>query len=335
MKKFKKLLAVLCLMTMVLGLTACGSNQDQNQATPTPVVTEGDSVTVTPEPTEEPAESQAEGQVTYPITITDSNGTEITFEEEPQKVISVAPNVTEMIYALSAEDKLIGRTDYCDYPAEVERVESIGTLRSPNVERIIELEPDVVIASTHFTEDVEKQLTDLGIKVVVLYEEHDVTGVYTMIETMGTMLNKEENAAEVVTDMKDSIAETESLVNGLEAPSVYYVVGYGEGGDYTAGGDTFVSGLITMAGGNNIASDVSGWSYSLESLVEADPDIIVVRTGEKEAFSSTDTYKDLTAVKNGMVFEIDNNMLDRQGVRNAQGIRALAELFYPEVFEDK
>ncbi|MBE5960113.1 MAG: ABC transporter substrate-binding protein [Lachnospiraceae bacterium] len=339
MKKFKKLVAVLCLATMVLGLTACGSSQNQNETIPTPVVTEDSNVTVTPEaseePTEAPADEQTDASVTYPVTITDSNETEITLEEEPQKVISVAPNITEMIYALGAEDKLVGRTNFCDYPAEVESVESIGTLRSPDVEKIIDLEPDVVIASTHFAEDVEQQLTDLGIKVVVLYEEHEVTGVYTMIETMGTMFNKTAEAEEIVTGMKDSIAQTESLVEGLEAPSVYYVVGFGEGGDYTAGGDTFVSGLITLAGGNNIASDVSGWSYSLESLVEADPDIIVVRAGQKEAFSSADTYKDLTAVKNGRVYEINNNLLDRQGVRNAEGVRALAEIFYPEVFANK
>lgn len=333
MKNMKKILTVLLAMAMVLSFVGCGTKADNvSDKNTTPTTT----VDPTNEPSVEPTNSAEDtSAVSYPLTIKDSNETEITFESEPQKIVSVAPNITELVYAIGAGDRLVGRTDYCDYPEEAQNVESIGTLYTPDIEKIISLEPDVVIASTHFLEESEKQLTDLGIKVVVLYEEHDVTGVYTMIETLGDMLNLKENATKVVDEMKASIDETVAAVKDLEAPSVYYVVGYGESGDYTAGGDTFIGQLISMAGGKNIAQDVSGWSYSLESLMEADPDIIVMPEYYKDDFMTADNYKDLTAVKNGKVYTIDENILSRQGNRNAEGMRELAMIFHPEAFENK
>lgn len=336
MKNMKKSFILLLAMVMVLSFVGCGTKAD-NASDKNPMTNVEPTSQPTTEPTTEPtAEPTVDSNtVNYPLTIKDSNGTEVTFENEPEKVVSVAPNISELIYAIGAGERLVGRTDYCDYPEEVLSVESIGTLRSPDIEKIISLEPDVVIASTHFLEESEKQLTDLGIKVVVLYEEHDVTGVYTMIETLGDIFNVKENATKVVNEMKTTIEEVTTAVKDLEAPSVYYVVGYGEGGDYTAGGDTFVGQLITMAGGKNIAQEVSGWSYSLESLMEADPDVIVLADYNKDGFMTADNYKELSAVKNGKVYAIDTNLLDRQGNRNAEGIKELAKLFHPEAFENK
>lgn len=332
MKNMKKILTLLLAMAMVFSFVGCGTKADN----PSDNTNQAATVEPTNEPTAEPTEGAEDTNSTYyPLTIKDSNGVDITIENEPKKIVSVAPNITELIYAVGAGDLLVGRTDYCDYPEEALSVDSIGTLRTPDIEKIISLEPDVVIASTHFLEDSEKQLTDLGIKVVVLYEEHDLTGVYSIIETLGDMLNLKENATKVVDEMKTTIDDTVSSVKELEAPSVYYVVSYGEGGDYTAGGDTFVGQLITMAGGKNIAQDVSGWSYSLESLMEADPDIVVLAEYNKDGFMAADNYKELSAVKNDKVYVIDTNLLDRQGNRNADGIYELAKIFHPEAFENK
>ena len=89
-----------------------------------------------------------------------------------------------MIYKLGAEDKLVGRTNYCDYPEEVSSIESIGTLRKPDIEKIISLEPQLVITSTHFDDENTAKLEAAGISVIALYEEFNVTGVYTIIETL-------------------------------------------------------------------------------------------------------------------------------------------------------
>ena len=320
----KKLVALLFVVVLAFSMVSCGNSnaEDKNQASQTP------------QPTVEAAtETPATAEVTYPVTVTDSFGKEATLKAEPAKVISVGPNITEMIYKLGAEDKLVGRTDYCDYPEEVASVESIGTLRTPDIQKIISLEPDLVIASTHFDEENAKKLEDAGIPVIALYEEHDVTGVYTMIETLGTALNKQAEAAKTVAEMKDTVEEVTTKVAGLEQPSVYYVVGYGEYGDFSAPANTFVGQLIKLAGGNNIVPESDSWTYSLEALLEADPEIIVLRQGEKDAFMTAENYKELTAVKEGHVYEIDNNLLDRQGYRNAEGLKALAEIFHPEAFK--
>ncbi|WP_294395103.1 ABC transporter substrate-binding protein [uncultured Clostridium sp.] len=315
-KLLKKFTVGLLLAVFTLGITGCGNtvgNENKGSINSTSSVNEG--------------------ETKYPVKITDSFGTEITLEKEPQKVISIAPNITEMIFDIKAEDKLVGRTDYCDYPEDAEKIESIGTMRSPDVEKIISLEPDLVIASTHFNEENAKKLQEAGIKVISLYEENDVTGVYTMLETLGTALNKNEQAKESIDDMKKTINEVTSSVNGLQEPTVYYVVGYGESGDFSAPENTFVGGLIKLAGGKDIVPASDSWTFSLEALLEADPDIIVLRNGEKEQFMTAEGYKELTAVKEGRVYEIDNNLIDRQGYRNAEGVLKLAEIFHPEAFK--
>ena len=314
MNKLLKKVSVLLLFVIIsIGLVSCGNSNQK-------VV---DNV----------KESTQTGNISYPVTITDSFGKEVTLEKEPKKIISVAPNITEIIYKLGAEDKLVGRTDYCDYPEEVKSVESIGTLRKPDIEKIIGLEPDLVIASTHFDEENTAKLEEADIKVIGLYEENDVTGVYGMIETLGKVLNKKSEATETVEEMKASIDKVTKAVSGLEKPRVYYVVGYGEGGDFSAPENTFVGQLIKVAGGNNIVPESDNWSFSLEALLEADPDIILLRNGEKENFISTEGYKELTAVKEDRVYEIDNNLLDRQGYRNAEGLLKLAEIFHQEAFK--
>lgn len=336
MKYLRKIMAILCCMTLVFGLVACNSKTDNvsknSDVNPAATSEEEKSSEVTITPTPEVPESLPEA-TKYPVTITDSEGTEVTFDSEPMKVVSVAPNITETIYQIGLESKLVGRTDYCDYPKEALNIESIGTLTNPDIEKIISLEPDIVIASTHFSEESNKKLTDLGVKVVVLYAANDIEGAYSIIETMGTIFNVNEAAATAVKDMQTSIKETKALIEGLDKPSVYYVVGFGEFGDYTAGGDTFINQMISQAGGNNIAQAVSGWSYTLESLVEADPDIIIISEDMKSDFETAENYKDLTAVKNSRVYGIDKNIIERQGYRNAEGLRTLAEIMHPEAFK--
>jgi len=130
--------------------------------------------------------------------------------------------------------------------------------------------------------------------------------------------------------MKDTVSRVQKAVEGKEKPSVYYIVGYGEYGDYTATGETFISSVIEMAGGSNIAADTTGWIYSLEKLVEKDPDIIVGSQAAKEYFEQTNGYKDLTAVKEGRIYAIDVNLLERQGPRLAEGLKLLYEIFHSE-----
>ncbi len=269
------------------------------------------------------------------VSITDSYGRTVTVEVPVKSIVSAAPSITETVFALGKGDLLKGRTDYCDYPSEAASVQSIGSLMEPNIEKIAEINPDIVIASTHFKKESADKLEALSIKVLILKEDKNFEDVYGVINDIAKLTGSEDKAASIISGMKRTVSEVEKAVEGKPAPKVYYVIGFGEYGDYTAGGDTFIGQMINMAGGKNIAEDVKGWSFSLESIVAADPDIIICSKywDTKKKFMSTDGYKELTAVKKGRVYEIDNNMLDRTGPRLAEGLKALAEIIHPESFK--
>lgn len=255
--------------------------------------------------------------------------------EGPKRIVSLAPSITELIYALGKGDALVGRTDYCDYPEEAKEVPSIGSLIEPSVEKIVELNPDIVIASANFKEDVHKKLEDLGIEVVTLYESVDLEGAFESIAALGQILNAESEANNLISEMKAKIAEIEEIVKDAEKPKVYYVADFGKNGDYTATGDTFIGQILEIAGGDNIAKDATGWKYSLEKIIENDPDIIFISQyyGLKEQFVETAGYKELSAVKNEKVIAIDDNLIARQGPRIAEGIETLAKIMHPDLFE--
>lgn len=312
MKKFlnKKFISLALLLTMCLTLLACGTKKASN-------------------------DKKDSDNTSYPITITDSYDREVTLDKKPERIVSVAPNITETIAALNAQDRLVGRTEYCDFPESVSSVESIGTLQEPNIEKIAELKPDIVIASTHFKKESLEKLEQLGIKVVVLYGEESFDGVYETIEKVSKVIGEEEAGNKIVKDMKAKVEDVLNKVKDAKKPVVYYVVGFGQYGDYTAGKGTFIDQLIDMAGGTNAANDVEGWKYSVEKLVEKNPDILICSKfyDSKAGIMQTNGYKDLTAVKEGRLFEIDNNILDRQGPRLAEGLEELAKIIHPELYK--
>lgn len=266
---------------------------------------------------------------TYPITFIDSKNREITILQEPKRVISAAPSITEIIYSLGAEDILIGRTDYCNFPVEVTEKPSIGTLFEPNIEKIVQLNPDILIAGTHFQKEIVDKLEEANITVILVQEEERIEGVYKGIYKVGEIINRIEEANIVVTDMKSRISNIKKSVPE-NRPTVYYVVGFGEYGDYTAGGDTFISELLELAGGINIAKDSLGWTYSLEKIIEKNPDIIICSKyfNTPQQLKNATGYKNLPAVTEGRLYPIDNNLLDRPGPRVAEGVEQLYEIFY-------
>jgi len=268
------------------------------------------------------------------LQITDYRGREVVLASEPQRVISLAPNITETIFKLGAEDKLVGRTDYCDYPVEVDKIESIGTLLQPSIEKIVELNPDVIIASTHFSNELLTKLENIKLKVIIIDELGSLEGLYSNILDVGSIVNKKDQANLVVNNLKSRIEELSNMVKDLDKPSLYYVISYGEYGDFTSGGDTFISQLLELSGGINIAKDSMGWSYSLEKIVEKNPDIIICSKyyNTLQGIKSATGYKELPAVKNNRVYEIDNNLIDRQGPRVGDGLEALIKIVHPELF---
>lgn len=297
--------------------------------TKTPVVEQSTTQDQTQVTTEQVA------QAAYPVTIVDSTGTSITLTQEPQKIVSLAPSTTEILGALGVTDKIVGRTSYCNYPNEVLDVQEVGGTSNPNVEAIVALQPDLVVASTHVSEEVISKLRELNIPVAFLNEQENFEGTYSAIENIGLLTGRTKEAKDVVEGMKAKIESTLEKVNALnktDKPNVYYALWYGDS-DSTAGGNTFIGEMIELAGGHNIAKDVEGWSISKEKIVEGNPDLIIVPTGNniKEGLQTTDFYKDLTAVKEGHIYEIDKDIISRQGPRIADAFVALAEIINPEM----
>lgn len=310
MMKSRKLFSLIVIILLCFALSACKKQQSSIS--------------------KKPAEGTA-----YPLKVTDSYNREVTLDKEPQRIISIAPNITETIFALGKGDKLVGRTDYCDFPAEAGKVASVGSLTDPSIEKIVELKPDVIIASTHFKKEVVTKLEQLNIKVLVLYGQESFDGVYDTITKVAQVLNAKESGDKIIGDMKKRVDAVTAKVKDAKKPSVYYVVGYGKSGDFTAGKGTFIANMIEMAGGVNAANDVEGWKYSIEKLVEKNPDILVCSKNfdTKKGLEAANGYKDLKAVQGGKLLEIDENLLNRQGPRLAEGLETLAKLIHPEIFK--
>jgi iron complex transport system substrate-binding protein len=264
----------------------------------------------------------------FPLSLEDSRGQAVTVAAEPKRIISLGPNMTEIIFALGKGDALAGRTDWCDYPAEAAAVPSVGSLQEPSVESILALQPDLVIASTHAPLELMALMEEAGVATAGFIGHETYEGVYDVIIKTGRVLGAGAAAETLVESMKERAARvSEAALNMSSRPRVYFVVGFAEGGDWTATGDTFIHQMITLAGGENIAADASGWSYSLERLIQEDPDLILMNRGMKDAFISTPLYRDLRAVKEGRVFEVDENIIVRQGPRLIDGLELLHRLF--------
>ena len=262
--------------------------------------------------------SSEESAAVYPLTLTDTYGHEVTIEEEPQTIVTVSPALTEIVYALDAQDKLAGRSDYDDYPEAVFDIQAVGPIDMPDVELIVSLNPDVVLASSIFSEEAYNAITEAGIPVVIINDESSLSAMPAYVSTVADVIGKHDEGAAMAEDLTNQL---ETIAQDGTGVTVYYCMGYGEYGDYTAGGDTFINDIIETAGCVNIASDVEGWMYSTEALLANDPDIILVPSWGADYFLETEPYNNLT----GTVVAIDANLFERVGPRNIEAIQVIID----------
>ena len=253
---------------------------------------------------------------------TDDYGRNITIPSYPTRVVSVSPAITEIIFDLGAEHLLVGRTDYCTYPAEAQGIESIGGISDLNIEKVISLHPDLVICGSMVQPKSADHLHQMGIPMPAVTEKHSFDGLYENIAKVGQLVGYERQADSLIALLKAEVQNSSDTTPG-NAPTVYYVVGFGKGGNFTAGGNTFINDIIRMAGGRNMAEDITGWSISLETLMDADPDYIIIRREDSAAFCRMSPYNRLTAVKKGKVIAMESGMIDLQVPRNIDAILML------------
>lgn len=267
--------------------------------------------------------------------------TEASSNEDDLRIVSLAPNVTEIIYALGSGDQLVGRTDYCNYPEEALAITSIGTLWEPNLEAILSLDADIAIASSIVDPSFIDSLKAAGIEAYQFYEEESIDGTYALIEKVAACIGKEVEAAEIVKSMKDRIAAVQAKVSTIPADqkkSCVYMIGYGEWGDYAATGETYLNDVIEVAGGINAAAAGSFWSITKELLIAEDPNVILLGAysysdpNDVKHFTELAPYSELTASKTGNVLTINGDAAERQGVRTADCVEEIAKALYPELF---
>ena len=273
----------------------------------------------------------------FPVTVVDDEGTEITIEAEPQRIISLAPSTTETIFALGAGDRLVGGTDYDDYPAEAADVTDVATYTGVIMEQVVALEPDLVLAAGNFftpPDDIAK-MRELGYTVAVLYAP-DIETVMSDIELIGTATGTSEEAramtAELTVQM-DAVAEAAAAIGST--PSVFYELG-AEPEIYAPAPDSFLADMIVRAGGEPITTgDPALWSIPLEELVVADPEVIVLGDANygtcPDAVAARAGWDGMTAVVNGDVRPVDDVPITRPGPRLAQGLASLARAIHPEL----
>ena len=267
-------------------------------------------------------------QVQTTDSVTDDYGRTVVVPSAPQRVVSLSPAVTEIIFALGAEDILVGRTDFCEYPPEACEIPSIGGISNLNIERILSLQPDLVISGSMVGKRVTDQMDAMGVPMVCVIEKPRFEALYDNITAIGRLVGKESEADTLVESLKWKVEnQLSDTLYTLHSPlsTCYYVVGFGPAGNFTAGGNTFINDIIRMAGGRNIAEDIEGWSYSLEALMKEDPDFIIVRREDSAAFCSMKPYNTLRAVRQGHVIGIVSGTLDLQVPRNIDAILYLRQ----------
>jgi iron complex transport system substrate-binding protein len=229
----------------------------------------------------------------------------------------------------------VGRTDYCDYPPQAAKIPSVGSITNPSLERIVSLAPELVVGSTHFQKETLSGLENLRIPVYLAVINDDYEEVFDMIMSLSRVVGKTGEARGLVDALRARKAAVEEAVRGASLrPRVYYMISFGEAGDFTAGRDTFIASLIKSAGGLNAGDDIEGWRYTVEALFREEPDIILCASGSGAAsrLARTPPYSRLRAVREGRVCEIDNNLVDRIGPRNIDGLEMLAKIFHRDIF---
>lgn len=267
---------------------------------------------------------------------TDDAGRTVTLPARVERVITLAPNLTEIVFAIGAGDRVVGNTSYCDYPPEAKNVAKVGDTLRPGLEQIIALRPQVVLISTASQLEVfTQQLQSQNIAVFVT-DPHDLEGVFRSIEQVGRMLGQEQQAEALVRKLRDRTAAVENAVRHAEPVRVFYQVS--EEPLYTAGRDAFVTDLMRRAGAISVTVNVPGaWPrYSDESALAAKPDAIILPTGGSMGAANSNVAEALRnspAVQARRVYKINDDHLARPGPRAVEGLEAMARALHPEAFK--
>jgi iron complex transport system substrate-binding protein len=291
------------------------------------------------------ASSAATSAPTFPLSLTDDAGRSVALATAPTRIVSLAPSNTEIVCALDACDRLVGVTDFDDYPTSVTQLPKVVAQAKVDIEKVVAAKPDLVLAAGNgLTPDaVITQLTGLGLKVMTLYPT-DLDGVYADISLVGRAIGADAAADQTVAGMRARVAAVTQKLTAAARPRVFYEVSVFEGIIYTAGKDSFLASLIELAGGTPVTGDARSTAIQLEDLLTADPQLVLLGDASYDPSLATadkalatvrarSGWQGMTAVKRGAILPfLDDVVTTRPGPRIVDGLEALARAIHPELF---
>ena len=313
---------------MLAILTACGTDSNSNDVSQDEAADEGTDAVI-----EEVAEA-------FPVTITDDAGREVTIESEPQSIVSIQTSNTEILYALGVGERMIGVSDYCNYPEEALSVQKVGG-QDMDAELILSLLPDIVFVTTYHHDthgNILKQYEEAGITVVVTGSASTFDDVYKTMGMIAQATGTSDKADEIVDDMKDRRAAVEEKAKGITDTKKVWVEVSPAPDIFTTGQNTFMHEMLEAINATNAAEDQDGWvKMTEEEIVQLNPDVIITTYGyyvdnPAEQVLARDGWAEVAAIKNEQVFDVDSDTVTRPGPRLIEGVETLAKIIYPEVF---
>lgn len=275
-----------------------------------------------------------------PGNIVDGLGRQVTINAVPQRIVSLAPSNTEILFALGLGDKVVGVTEYCNYPEAAKTKPKVGGFSTVDIEKVVSLRPDLVLATQIHSKTIIPALEKLGLTVVALTPS-SLTGVLDSITLVGKITGQSKEASELIKDLSTrikSIADKTQKLSPAQRPRVFYVTWHDP--LMTAGTGTLSNDVISQAGGQNIASDITGdKTIDLETVINRDPEVIIVSvgmgTGEDlpwQYIKSESRLKNTQALLTGRVYKIDGDLIHRPGPRIVEALEQMAQFIHPETF---
>jgi len=338
---FTKALSGLLAVGLTVALAGCGTGKTDGASTPaaTPAATAAATPAATSAATSTPTPAAAKTQ--YPLKVKDATGKEFTFEKAPERIVSVSPAETEALFAIGLGDKIVGVSDFDDYPAEAKSKPKMGSITKPTVEALIAAKADIVFTGISMKAATVEELRKVGVNIFKV-EPKTLDDVIDNILLYGKIANAQPAAENVANAMRQERQTVVDAVKGLkpeEKKRVYLEFSPG----WTVGKGEFMDELVTLAGGVNIASqaDLKGWNeINEEMVIKSNPQVIlyskdIVDDKSKKTLEQIirerSGWGKIEAVANNQVFGLDTNVLSRPGPRLTQGLHDIAKALYPNL----
>ena len=273
----------------------------------------------------------------FPVTLTDDSGADVTLNEAPERIISAAPSNTEIIFALGLEDKLVGKSEFCNFPEETKNIESIGKMSPLNLEKIVSLDPDLILSYGGFQLKDIPRLRELGFKVLVVQSE-SLQEMIQGMQLIATACGVPQKGSDLISRLQERINHITSNIKKLsheKQPNVF--VGSNFETIYSPGAGTLFHELITLAGGQNIVGHLQGWAkINPELVAQKEPDIIIIPSGImnpeeiskiKQDIITHPGWSHVPAIKHNRIYAVNEDLFYRAGPRLVDGLELLYEIF--------